>query len=341
MEQATPFDHSRRIMDLLRGYREARVLISFAELGIGDALADGPLPAEAVADAIGADPGATARFLNAARFLGLVEQDGDTYRLTPLAADTLTSGGASSVLNFARREAAFYRRWAHLTDAVKIGGRPAASLQEEQDPNWVRDFTLALYDTARIAAPGITAALTPFIEGLGRPARVIDVGGGHGGYSIDLARRFPDLEATVFDLPPVIEVTREIVAASGVGDRVSVVAGDFHQDPLGTGYDLALVFGVLVGEDREGSVRLLRTVRDALAPGGVAAVRSHHAGRRGEPSLNGALFDLQMLLSTRGGAAHEVADTAGWLREAGFTEVETLDLPAPATGILLIARAPA
>lgn len=341
MEQATPFERSRRVMDILRGYREARVLISFAELGFGDILAAGPLPASAVAEAAGTDPSATARFLNAARHLGLVEQDGDTFRLTPLAADTLTSGGAASVVNFTRREAAFYRRWAHLTDAVRIGGRPAASLQEEQDPSWVRDFTLALYDTARIAAPGITAALTPFIEGLGRPARVVDVGGGHGGYSIDLARRFPDLYATVFDLPPVIEVTRDIVAASGVADRVSVVAGDFHQDPLGTGYDLALVFGVLVGEDREGSIRLLRTVRDALVPGGRAVVRSHHAGRRGAPSLNGALFDLQMLLATRGGAAHEAADTAGWLREAGFTDIETIDIPEPGTGVLLIGRVPA
>ncbi|MDI3340877.1 MAG: methyltransferase [Sphaerobacter sp.] len=341
MEQATPFQHARAIMDVLRSYREARVLISFAELGIGDVLAAGPQTAAAVAAAVGTDVDATDRLLNAARLLGLVERHGDTYRLTPLASDTLTSGGAASLLNFARREAAFYRRWAHLTEAVRIGGRPAASLQEEQDPNWVRAFTLALYDTARIAAPGIVQALEPIIEGLNHPARVIDVGGGHGGYSLALARRFPTLRATVFDLPPVIEVTRDLVAASGLADRVTVVAGDFHQDPLGSGYDVALLFGVLVGEDREGSLRLLRTVRAALAPGGYAVVRSHHAGRQGDASLNGALFDLQMLLSTRGGSAHEVADILGWMREAGFVDLRTIDAPEPASGSLLVGRAPA
>ncbi|HET9017517.1 MAG TPA: methyltransferase [Thermomicrobiaceae bacterium] len=336
----TPFERSRVVNEMLQGYRRAQVLIAFAALGVGDALRSGPATAEDLASEVDADPAALARLLNAAALLGFVERDGDRFRPTPLTADVLTSDGQASLVNFVRREAAFYRRWGRLTEAVRTGQRPEASESDERESDWVRGFTLALYDTAKIAAPGIVEALAPLLDRLGRPIRLIDIGGGHGGYSIALARRYPNLEAVVFDLPPVIAVTREIVAATDVSDRVATVAGDFQADPLGQGFDVALLFGVLVGEDAERSRRLLQTVREALRPGGLAIVRSHHAGRHGDANLSGALFDLQMLLSTQGGGAHEREDTEEWMRAAGFTVLPPIDVPPPATGRLLVGRAP-
>ena len=105
----------------------------------------------------------------------------------------LTSDGSETQLRSIRREITFYRRWSHLTEAVRTGTRPQENLRDEQDPNWVRDFTLALYDVARITSPRIADALEPLIAGFDHPVMVIDVGGGHGGYSLKLARRFPDL----------------------------------------------------------------------------------------------------------------------------------------------------
>lgn len=224
-----------QLKGLLQGYRESRVLMTFAELGIGDALAGGPRTAPEIATAIGADPAATGRFLRAAESVGLVCRVGVRYANTELAARSLTSDGSLTQLRSILREIALYRRWSHLTEAVRAGARPQENLRDEHDPNWVRNFTFALYDTARIVSPTIVAALEPLIAGIGHPVTVIDVGGGHGGYSLELARRFPDLRAVVFDLPPVIEVTREIIAETRLGDRVTARAGDFHTDPLGVG----------------------------------------------------------------------------------------------------------
>jgi hypothetical protein len=47
-------------------------------------------------------------------------------------------------------------------------------------------------------------------------------------------------------------VAREIIASEGVSDRVTVQEGDFQKDELGSGYDLALLFGVMGGETPEG-----------------------------------------------------------------------------------------
>ena len=43
--------------------------------------------------------------------------------------------------------------------------------------------------------------------------RLLDVGGGHGLYSIKFCYRYPELEATIFDLPLATETTRKNIAA--------------------------------------------------------------------------------------------------------------------------------
>lgn len=67
---------SQWMMQLLRGYRASQLLITFAELGIGDALAAGPRTPAEITAATSADPAAGERFLQAAVGLGLLEQQG-------------------------------------------------------------------------------------------------------------------------------------------------------------------------------------------------------------------------------------------------------------------------
>src|SRR5690606_21372256 len=83
----TPFEHSRQIMTTLRAYRDASVLMTFAELGIGDILADGPRTADEVAAQAGTDAAATRRLLEAGVALGLLTREGDAYANTQMAAD--------------------------------------------------------------------------------------------------------------------------------------------------------------------------------------------------------------------------------------------------------------
>lgn len=336
---STPIEYARELERSLRGYQPAALLIAFAELGIGDVLAGAALTPEEIASRTGADAAALARLLQAAETLALVASEGDRYRLTERSRQVLASDGEASIVHLLVREAAFYRRWSRLADAVRLGGRPEANARDEDSPEWIPNFVMALADTARMSEPGITAALTPLIENLGHPARVIDVGGCHGIYSLGLAKRFPTLEAVVFDLPPVIAVSQQIIADSPAADRVRAVAGDFHHDDLGSGYDLALLFGVLVGENGDQSVALLGKVCDSLSPGGCVTIRTHARDKRGDgPGLNGSLADIHMLLSTRGGAAHDTDHTREWLRAAGFTDLRDVAVPAPGHGALLVAR---
>ena len=331
--------HQRHeIRQMASGFRQAQILLTCIHLGVFEALADRRATSAEIATAVGADPRGVDLLLNAAAALGLLEKREGRFANAALADACLTPGGPGTMVSSLHLYRAFYRRWGRLAEAVRTGERPGEDRRDEQADDWVRDFVYGLYDIARPVAPFVAQALA--LPG-DRPLRVIDVGGCHGAYSLALARRHPLLTATVFELPAVVPFARQIIDQAGLSDRVTVQAGDFQQDRLGHGYDVALVFGVLNGEPPRGRPALIRKVYRCLHPGGRIVLRDFvlDPDRAGPPEA--AIFALQMLLATEAGGLDTRDDWARWLPRAGFQQPHTLALPVPADTTLIVARKPA
>ena len=329
----------RQIEEILaevHGYRRGRVFTTFAELGIADELNKSLCDLNTLATRIDADTTALRRFLDAAVEFSLVEIDeDDDVRLTELGWRLYSPSSPDSRANTLRLEAAFFERWSRLATAVNTGKRPPENRQQEDDPAWVPMFTRALFERSRKTARAVAEALDALITELNESTvRVLDLGGGHGGYSIALARRHPQVSATVFDLPAVIETTSAIVQASDVADRVQAVPSDFHHDDIGSVWDIILLFGVLHGETPDGAHKLLRTISSSLPGHGKLLIRRQ--GRSNSSSEPGEreLFDLHMLLSTEGGQVSRSSDTRALLAEHGFQLEKEIDIPAPASGAI-------
>ncbi len=314
----------QQLREMAQGYRQAQVLLSCVELGVFETLTGRSATAAEVAVAVEADLRGVERLLNAAAALGLLEKRSGRFANAAPTETWLASAGGGAMGRSLRLERAFYRRWGRMVDAVRSGQRPEEDRRDEQGEDWVRDFVYGLYDVARLAAPIVAEALTLPHD---RPFRLIDVGGCHAAYSLALARRYPRLTATVFELPAVVPFAREIIAQAGLADRVSVQPGDFQQEGLGHGYDVALVFGVLNGEPPEGRPALIHKVYDCLNPGGWIVLRDFvlDPDRAGPPEA--AIFALQMLLATDAGGLDTRDDWARWLVEAGFAPPHIISLP--------------
>ena len=117
--------------------------------------------------------------------------------------------------------------------------------------------------------------------------------------------------------------------------------GDFQKQGLGTGYDLALLFGVLVSETPAEKVALLRKAHAALVPGGAVAIRGFWLNEDRSGPLRETLFSLHMLLSTEAGDISTLQEMYGWLEEAGFVQPELIPLPEWLDSSLLLAYKPA
>src|SRR5881227_938755 len=193
------------------------------------------------------------------------------------------------------------------------------------DPDKSRHFVYAMHERAR----GIGSILSHLIDLSGR-RRLLDVGGGPGTYSAALVHATPGLTATVLDVPGVLKVTRELIDASGVADRITLMPGDYLTSPFGSGYDVALLSGMMHRETPASCRLLLTKAFDALDSGGLVIVSDvffDDDSKRTPPFA--VYFALNMMLTSDEGSAHAKTEMARWMEEAGFRDVAVRNLPAP------------
>lgn len=152
--------------------------------------------------------------------------------------------------------------------------------------------------------------------------RVVDIGGGSGGLSIALTQALPDLEATIIDLKPAIDIAHRYVDPLPHRDRVHLLAHNIVADPLDTEFDAAIMRAftqvISPGENRAA----IKHTFDALTPGGCLYIIARIVDDSRTSPRDTALLNLVFLNSYEGGRAFAESDYREWLAEAGFINVE-------------------
>ena len=103
---------------------------------------------------------------------------------------------------------------------------------------------------------------------------VCDVGGGTGAALEVLLRVHPHLEATLFDLPEVVDKTRPALRSGPLASRCQIVGGDFFNS-VPSGADRYLMLRVVNEWDDKHALTILRAVTDAMRPDGHVLVVEH------------------------------------------------------------------
>ena len=323
----------RELARINGGYAEARILQTAVELGIFDVLDASGQTAPELATRLDTDSRATELLLNALVAMRLVRKSRDAFRETDVSRTMLVSDAPTSYADMVRFDAALWPLWDQLPDTVRRG-TPA----REPDA-----FQSSADDTARfigamdslVRARGDASVLAEHLD-LAGVRRILDVGSGPGTYPIELCRRHPDLLATIADLPGTLEVTQRYVAASGMEDRITLVACDYRRDPLPSGCDVALLSNVIHGEDDTTNRALMGRVFDALAPGGRILIKDHITDDSGTSPAVAAIFSITMLLFTHG-RDYSFPEIRDWLVGAGFGRVEVDALPPGLVSSLVVA----
>jgi threonine dehydrogenase-like Zn-dependent dehydrogenase len=153
---------------------------------------------------------------------------------------------------------------------------------------------------------------------------MLDLGGGSGAYSIVATAAYPGLKAIVLDLPPVVAVAREYIAANDAADRVSAIAGDFTASAFPDGVDVVVMASNLPQYEPDLIRLVVRKAFAALRPGGEMHLvgETLHDDRRGP--LSAALWGLNEGVYGSTGKAHTESEVKGYLQEAGFKNVAVL-----------------
>ena len=197
--------------------------------------------------------------------------------------------------------------WDRLESIVREGRRagPAAWDAEQH-----RRFILGMHN---ITMAGRGRLFLEHVDLSGR-TRLFDVGGGPGTYSILACRKWPELQAVVFDVPETIAIAAERIAAEGMGDRIRTQAGDWNVDEFEAGNDVVLFSNVLHGAGSGAGDKLAKASR-SMVPGGLLVVQDFLLDDDKNGPLVPALFNVMVGAFSR----RELIDL---LIEAGFVDAQ-------------------
>ncbi|MGD0215031.1 MAG: methyltransferase [Terriglobales bacterium] len=315
-----------RLDQMIRGYMPSRCLLTALELDVFSAVGEGSND-EKIATTIHANARATAMLLNALVSLGLLTKSGDTYTNTPESARFFAQGSKDNHRHGLLHVANIWHRWSTLTDAVRGGTRILIS--RDDTPGWTRDFIAAMQRNAKDRAGLVVKAL-----GTTGVRRILDLGGGSGAYSIAFAKASPEICCEILDVPEVVPLTTEYVSQAGVSAQVKLRAGDMLHGDFGLGYDLILLNAICHMFSEEQNRDIFRRAHRALAANGRLVVQDFILNPEKTGPQHAALFSLNMLVSTDSGASYSECEYTEWMRAAGFSAVNRIDLHGPSSLIV-------
>jgi acetylserotonin N-methyltransferase len=327
-------------------------MFAAVSLGVFDALADGPKSASALAETLGANPGALQRLLDACVGLQLLSRcdvrtgaepaasgKANWYANTPAASAYLTKNSPRRLTGYINRSnEVMWQLWAHLEDAIREGthrwkqtfgaeGEIFAHFFHTEEAK--HEFLMGMHGFGVISSPHVVAAFD-----LSRFRRFVDLGGATGHLAIAACQRWPQLKATVFDLPEAVPLAREVVAASPVAERIDIAAGDFFVDALPDG-DLYAVGRILHDWSEEKIDKLISKIFHQLPAGGALLIAEKLLDDDKSGPRWAQLQDLNMLTCTEG-RERTLGEYESLLRRGGFRSITGCRTASPLDAVLAV-----
>jgi hypothetical protein len=283
-----------RLVDMILGWMVSRAIHVAAELGIADALANGSKSITELAAASSSHPQSLYRLLRMLASKGIFAETPDgRFQLTE-EGGLLQSG---LLRDFAQMVGdADWNGFGALLHNIKTG-EPAFKHVNgvgffdylSTHPEAQERFDRGMANGADAENPLIAAAYDFF-----QYRRIVDVGGGRGGFLAEVLKAHTGPRGILFDQPQVVD-TPEYLLRAGVLDRCEIAGGSFFES-VPREADLYILKRVM--HDWPGNVcaQILRRCRDAVAKGGRIVVIDAVIPPGNSADLNKTVDLLMMVL---------------------------------------------
>lgn len=317
------------VLDLIEGFRRSKTMFTAVRLGLFDELVNGSQSPDALARKLDLNPRALKRLMDGCVALGLLDYDPATlsYSNSLCAAKYLCAASPDALTGYiGYSDESLYPLWGHLDDAVRegsnrwtqtFGRRDALFAHFFRDDAAADKFLGGMHGFGRLSSPRVVRAFD-----LARFTRLCDLGGATGHLAIAACEAYPNLHATVFDLPSVARFTPARISHSAAADRISFHSGDFFTDPLPPA-DLYALGRILHDWDDSHIAGLLEKISAALPPGGALLVAETLVDEDRCGPIYSLMQDLNMLICTEG-RERTFLEYRTLLEAAGFSEVDCL-----------------
>ena len=303
MSDAGDLDPHLQMRNLLMGFVVSRALQVAAELGLADALKNGPKDRDALAREVGADADTMDRLMRTLASFDVFDRLPDGRFANTPRSDFLRSDSPGSMRALACMfgDPPLWQAWVGLEHSVRSGEPAFAHIHGSP----VFDYLAEHPDSARRFDEGMVAASrlmnAAIVEAYqwNRFGTLVDVAGGAGSTLAAILGANPDIEGVLFDMPHVIHRGRDYLAQQGVAGRCRTEAGSFF-DAIPSGADAYFLKHIIHDWGDEDCLRILRNCKAAMPDHAKLLVCEKVVPPGNEPSVT-KIMDLVMLVLTDGG----------------------------------------
>jgi SAM-dependent methyltransferase len=312
-------------------FMSAKLLCIASEIDLFGKLASGPLSLEELSGALNLPRRSVRVVANAMAALGVLVLEDGKYKNTSSSQEFLTGQSPLDVRAGLRLyNRIVYPMWMGIENAIRTG-EPARHGQTNEE--FARIFSEGVEAWTR---PGAVALSERFDFSSVR--RLLDVGGGTGSYLIPILERYPDMRATLYELPPSAAHARKRLGAHAIGPRVDIVEGDALFDPIPEGHDAVLMAGFIHLFNPEKVLMFLKRAREAVKPGTPLLVCDQWMNSTHTSPMFGAMLAGTYLMLSGEGDTYSVDEARPWFEQTGWQFVEHRQLTTLIGLVVVVAK---
>ena len=324
--------------DLVAGFIYSQILLAHVESGLIGFLTGTLRSFDEVAAYLALEPDATERLLRAGTALQLVESPQlGLWALGEAGAALSANAGAMAMI---RHHPLLYRDLADPLALLAKGRREETALSAfwsyaSRDSDRAGSATQD-YSALMAATQPMVAAQALDAYDFSHHRRMLDIGGGSGGFTQQVMAAAPDLHVGIFDLPEVIDGAESRLAAPVAQGRVTLHRGSFKIDAVPYGYDLITLCRIAHDHDDDVVAALFAAIHAALPANGRLLIIEPLAESASAPRMGDAYFGLY-LWAMGSGQPRSESRLRAMLAEAGFSHVKAAKTALPIIASLLVA----
>jgi ubiquinone/menaquinone biosynthesis C-methylase UbiE len=308
----------------------SRAVLEAFSLNVFEAFAKGEKTLQQAARSTGLNSRALKSLLNILISAGYISFSKNKYALTPLARKWCLQDSPESLYNQQLFNGVCWEWMDHLHTFLQTG--KGLQFHETFSP---REWKLYQNGMENVASGSAKAAIR-MLPKLNKPQQMLDIGGSHGIYCVELLKKYPDVKATIFELPDAIPAARKILKKHYEGKDIRYRAGNILTDELEEeSYDLILVSSLMHHFTEQQNQVVCRKVSKALKKGGYFVIQEFlRPETANKMDMIGSVLDLYFNLSSTSGnwskeelirfqkkAGLEHLHTRGFVASPGYTQV--------------------
>lgn len=310
-------------------------MLGAGEVQLFKTLRENPLTLEELAEETNCNKRALQNLLNVLIPLGYISSDGNNYSLTKYAKKSIPIDLFSDMVPFIKEQS--------ILNVQRVN-RALKEAPEEGVVGWDTvkkgEIGRSYQVTMQWLASSTVDEVTKKVKLPKGSEKMLDIGGSHGLYSVEMCRKYPNLEATVMDWPIGIENAKETLEQeTDVADRIDTMEADFFENEFPDGYDYAFFGNIIHGNKPKENQKLFYRLGEKLSAKGTIGILDQFDNISGSQftRATASLIGWNLFLFSNG-RAYKIDEVNNWLSEAGFTELKVISLKKSPGFTLLIAH---